>query len=130
MTFLPDTDSAFTGLRSALLTRYLKKFEEDARTMEIKKVVNGSQLTVYLDGRLDTITSQQLERELRTSIDGITELVFDLEKLSYITSAGLRVLSVSQKVMNRQGKMIVRNMQPDVREVFDVTGLSNIMEIQ
>lgn len=98
--------------------------------MEIKKVVNGSQLTVYLDGRLDTITSQQLERELRTSIDGITELVFDLEKLSYITSAGLRVLSVSQKVMNRQGKMIVRNMQPDVREVFDVTGLSNIMEIQ
>lgn len=130
MTFLPDTDSAFTGLRSALLARYLKKFEEDARTMEIKKVVNGSQLTVYLDGRLDTITSQQLERELRTSIDGITELVFDLEKLSYITSAGLRVLSVSQKVMNRQGKMIVRNMQPDVREVFDVTGLSNIMEIQ
>ena len=98
--------------------------------MEIKKVVNGSQLTVYLDGRLDTITSQQLERELRTSIDGITELVFDLEKMSYITSAGLRVLSVSQKVMNRQGKMIVRNMQPDVREVFDVTGLSNIMEIQ
>ena len=98
--------------------------------MEIKKVVNGSQLTVYLDGRLDTITSQQLERELRTSIDGITELVFDLEKLSYITSAGLRVLSVSQKVMNRQGKMIVRNMQPDVREFFDVTGLSNIMEIQ
>ena len=98
--------------------------------MEISKVNEGSKLTIALDGRLDTITSQQLEKELRTSINGITELVFDFEKLTYITSAGLRVLSVAQKVMNKQGSLIIRNTQPDVREVFDVTGLSDIMNIE
>ena len=98
--------------------------------MEIIKDKEGSKLTIILDGRLDTITSQQLEKELRTSINGITELVFDFEKLTYITSAGLRVLSVAQKVMNKQGSLIIRNTQPDVREVFDVTGLSDIMHIE
>ena len=98
--------------------------------MEIIKVNEGSKLTISLDGRLDTITSQQLEKELRTSINGITELVFDFEKLTYITSAGLRVLSVAQKVMNKQGSLIIRNTQPDVQEVFDVTGLSDIMNIE
>ena len=98
--------------------------------MEIIKTKDGGKLTIALDGRLDTITSQQLEKELRTSINGITELVFDFEKLTYITSAGLRVLSVAQKVMNKQGSLIIRNTQPDVMEVFDVTGLSDIMDIE
>ena len=98
--------------------------------MEISKVNEGSKLTIALDGRLDTITSQQLEKELRTSINGITELVFDFEKLTYITSAGLRVVSAAQKVMNKQGSLVIRNTQPDVREVFDVTGLSDIMNIE
>ena len=98
--------------------------------MEISKITEDSKLTIALNGRLDTITSQQLEKELRTSINGITELVFDFEKLTYITSAGLRVLSAAQKVMNKQGSLVIRNMQPDVREVFDVTGLSDIMNIE
>ena len=98
--------------------------------MEIRKEKEGTRLTLALDGRLDTITSQQLEKELRTSIDDVTELIFDFENLSYITSAGLRVLSVAQKVMNRQGRLTIKNTQPDVREVFDVTGLSDIMEIE
>lgn len=98
--------------------------------MEIITTREGSRLTVALDGRLDTITSQQLEKELRTAVNGVEELVFDFEKLSYITSAGLRVLASAQKVMNRQGRMVICNMQPDVREVFDVTGLSDIMEIE
>ena len=97
--------------------------------MEIKKTREDNKLTIALDGRLDTITSQQLEKELRTSIDGVTELVFDLENLSYITSAGLRVLSVAQKVMNRQGQMSVIHSQPDVMEVFEVTGLTDVMDI-
>ncbi len=97
--------------------------------MEIRKTREGTNLTIALDGRLDTITSQQLEKELRTSIDGVTELVFDLEKLSYITSAGLRVLSVAQRVMNRQGHLSIINAQPDVLEVFEVTGLTDVMEI-
>ena len=97
--------------------------------MEIRKSKEGGTLTLALDGRLDTITSQQLETELRTSIDGVTELIFDFENLSYITSAGLRVLSVAQKVMNRQGRLRIIHTHPDVKEVFDVTGLSDIMEI-
>ena len=97
--------------------------------MEITKNREGGKLTLALDGRLDTITSQQLEKELRTSIDGVTELIFDFENLSYITSAGLRVVSVAQKVMNRQGHLKILHMQPDVREVFDVTGLSDFMDI-
>ena len=98
--------------------------------MNIIKTQEGSKLTLALDGRLDTITSQQLEKELRTSIDGVTELVFDFENLSYITSAGLRVVSVAQKVMNRQGHMKIVHTQPDVMEVFDVTGLSDLLDIE
>ena len=98
--------------------------------MEIRKNREGNTLTLSLDGRLDTITSQQLEKELRTSIDGVTELVLDFEHLSYITSAGLRVVSVAQKVMNRQGHLKILRMQPDVREVFDVTGLADLMDIE
>ena len=98
--------------------------------MEISKTREGSKLTVALEGRRDTITSQQLEKELRTSIDGVTELVFDLEKLVYITSAGLRVLSAAYKVMRRQGSMKILNSQPDVKEVFDITGLTAVMGIE
>ena len=98
--------------------------------MEITKTLEGTTLTIALDGSLDTITSRQLEKELRTSITGVTELIFDFEKLTYITSAGLRVIVTSQKVMTRQGKMVLRNMQPGVREVFDVTGLSKVLNIE
>ncbi len=98
--------------------------------MEINKITDGNTLTIALDGRLDTITSQQLEKELRTSITGVTQLIFDFEKLTYITSAGLRVLSVAQKVMNKQGSLLICNPQPDVMEVFEVTGLSEIMDIR
>ncbi len=99
-------------------------------SLNIRKKSEGSKLVVELAGRLDTITSQQLEKELRTAVNGVTELVFDMSELTYITSAGLRVLSTAMKVMKKQGHMLMRNMQPDVREVFDVTGLSNVMDIE
>ncbi len=98
--------------------------------MEITKTRVENKLTVALDGRLDTLTSQQLEKELRTAIDDVKELIFDFENLTYITSAGLRVLSAAQKVMDRQGHMKIIHPQPDVKEVFDITGLSEIMEIE
>ncbi|MBO4396820.1 MAG: STAS domain-containing protein [Eubacterium sp.] len=99
-------------------------------SLEIRKKPEGSKLVVELEGRLDTITAQQLEKELRTAVDGVTELVFEMTGLTYITSAGLRVISAAMKVMKKQGHMVLRNMSPDVREVFDVTGLSNIMNIE
>lgn len=96
----------------------------------IEKAVNGTTLTVALEGRLDTTTSPKLEEDLRSSIDGITGLVFDFGKLEYISSAGLRVLLAMQKIMNQQGKMVLRNVNEAVMEVFEVTGFADILSIE
>ena len=98
--------------------------------MTITKNQEGGKLTVAIEGRLDTATSPQLEAELRTSVDGITELTFDLEKLDYISSAGHRVLLAAQKVMNKQGKMKIVNVKPEIMEIFDVTGFVDILTIE
>ncbi len=98
--------------------------------MTINKIQEGETLTIALEGRLDTTTAPQLEGELRTSVDGITELVFDLTDLEYVSSAGLRVLLSAQKVMNRQGNMTVRNVSSEVMDVFELTGFSEILNIE
>lgn len=98
--------------------------------MEIRKTVENNKLTLVLEGKLDTITSKDLEEVLVNSTDGVTELIIDLKELSFISSAGLRVLAVAQKMMKRQGRLVIRDPQPDVQEVFDMTGLSNFMEIE
>ena len=98
--------------------------------MKIIKSLEGTSLTIALDGRLDTITSRDLEKELRDSVPGLTELVFEFEKLTYITSAGLRVISLAKKLMNKQGHMTIRHIQPDVMEVFEATGLSAFLDIE
>ena len=98
--------------------------------MNIQKTAAGTALTVNLEGRLDTTTAPQLEGELRDSIDGLTSLVIDLEKLDYISSAGLRVLLAMQKIMNKQGGMRVKNANETVMEVFEVTGFSDILTIE
>lgn len=98
--------------------------------MNIQKALSGAALTVALEGRLDTTTAPKLEEELRSSVDGITRLVFDVEKLEYISSAGLRVLLAMQKLMNRQGAMLLRNVNEAVMEVFEVTGFSDILSIE
>ena len=98
--------------------------------MNINKKQEGSTLTVALEGRLDTVTAPQLEGDLRSSVNGVTELVFDLDKLDYVSSAGLRVLLSAQKVMKRQGDMVIRNVKPEIMEIFDVTGFSDILNIE
>ena len=98
--------------------------------MTITKKVDGSSLTVALEGRLDTATSPQLEGELRSAVNGITELIFDLDKLDYISSAGLRVLLSAQKVMNKQGEMKITNVKPEIMEIFDITGFVDILNIE
>ena len=98
--------------------------------MNIQKTLSGAALTVALEGRLDTTTAPKLEEELRSSVDGITRLVFDVEKLEYISSAGLRVLLAMQKLMNQQGEMVLQNMNEAVMEVFEVTGFSDILRIE
>ena len=98
--------------------------------MNIQQTVNGAALTVALEGRLDTTTSPKLEEDLRSSISGITSLTLDLEKLEYISSAGLRVLLAMQKIMNKQGQMLLRNVNEAVMEVFEVTGFADILSIE
>ncbi|SDB05378.1 STAS domain-containing protein [Eubacterium oxidoreducens] len=98
--------------------------------MEIKKTKDTGKLTIDIDGRLDTTTAPQLEKELGEQLNGVTELVFDLEKLEYISSAGLRVLLSAQKTMNKQGKMVVKNANEAVMEIFDVTGFVDILNIE
>lgn len=98
--------------------------------MTINKNKEGLQLSLTLEGRLDTTTAPMLEAELKQSVQDITELVFDFAKLEYISSAGLRVLLAAQKVMNRQGKMIIRHVNETVMEVFEVTGFSDFLTIE
>ena len=97
--------------------------------LNIMKNVNGSDLKIILEGRLDTTTAPQLEAELNGALSGVTALKFDLEKLDYISSAGLRVLLSSQKTMNKQGTMVISGVSPEVKEIFDVTGFSDILTI-
>ena len=98
--------------------------------MNIQKALSGAALTVALEGRLDTTTAPKLEEKLRGSVDGVSRLVFDLAKLEYISSAGLRVLLAMQKHMNQQGKMVLQNVNEAVMEVFEVTGFSDILSIE
>ena len=98
--------------------------------MTITKNQDGGKLTVALEGRLDTVTSPQLEAELRASVNGVKELTFDLEKLDYVSSAGLRVFLAAQKVMNRQGEMKIKNVKPEIMEIFEVTCFVDILNIE
>lgn len=100
------------------------------KTMTINKNQNGETLTIAIEGRLDTVTAPQLETEVKASVDGIKELIFDMSKLEYISSAGLRVLLSSQKIMNKQGKMIVRGAGEAIMEIFDVTGFADLLNIE
>ena len=86
--------------------------------LNIKKELNGSALKVALEGRLDTSTSPQLEEEMKNALNGVTELVFDMEGLEYISSAGLRVLLSVQKVMNQQGSMQLLEAEAPQAEMF------------
>lgn len=98
--------------------------------MTIIKKANGDELVLVLAGRLDTSTASQLEAELKVSIDNIKTLILDLKDIEYVSSAGLRVILSAQKVMSKQGKMIIRNINESVMEVFEITGFADILTIE
>ena len=98
--------------------------------MEIKKTITGSKMVLVLSGRLDTNTSPQLEAAIKEDISSIELLEIDLVDLAYISSAGLRVLLSAQKIMNKQGDMIIRNVNEDIMDVFEVTGFVDRLNIE
>ena len=98
--------------------------------MTIEKKLNDGILTLTLTGRLDTNTAPLLEAELKESLPGTEHLVLDFAALDYLSSAGLRVLLAAQKVMNKQGDMVVRSVNDTIAEIFDVTGFVDILTIE
>lgn len=96
---------------------------------EILKTKN--RLDVSIEGRLDAVTSPELEEKLMPALDGIKTLVFDLTKLSVISSAGLRVLLSALKVMDSSGgTLTIKNASEDVRKVFRLTGFLEVLNVQ
>lgn len=98
--------------------------------MTIVKNQTDTELTLVLEGKLDTTTAPTLEQEAQQGLEGITSLILDFSKLDYISSAGLRVLLSIQKTMTQQGKMVIRGVNETVAEVFEVTGFSDILTIE
>jgi anti-sigma B factor antagonist len=101
----------------------------EVKIMTIEKTQNGAELNLKVVGRLDTTTAPQLEAEIK-QLDGITNLIFDFEELEYLSSAGLRVLLTAQKTMNKQGEMIIKNVNDTITEIFEVTGFIDILTIE
>ena len=99
--------------------------------MEIKKTTDGNDVTIELKGRLDTITSSQLEEELHGVLDNEgVNLTFDFSTLDYISSSGLRVLLSAQKKINAMGtKMKITGANEVVKEIFEATGFMKIMDL-
>ena len=98
--------------------------------MIIEKQVTDSAMTIKVIGRLDSVTSPQLEEVTSKELEGITDLTFDFSELEYISSAGLRVILISQKTMNNQGKMHVTGINQEVRDIFEVTGFVDIIDVE
>ena len=98
--------------------------------LNIKQEKDGEKLTVALEGRLDTTTAPQLDKELDPIAEDVKELVFDITNLDYVSSAGLRILLSMHKNMSARGRMVLRGANENVMEVFEVTGFANILNIE
>ncbi len=99
------------------------------KIMNINKTLEEDKLTIELEGRLDTNTAPDLDEELKKDLPNVKELVLDFKELVYISSAGLRVVLSTQKTMNKQGKMVIENVNDLIMEVFEATGFIDILTI-
>lgn len=97
--------------------------------MTIDKKLENNVLKVAVSGRLDTTTAPTFEEDIKSDLKDVTELNIDFAGLEYISSAGLRVLLSVQKIMNKQGSMKISNVIPEIMEVFDITGFTDILTI-
>ena len=98
--------------------------------MTINKKANGVSLEIAVSGRIDSLTAPEFEAEIAASLDGVEHLTIDFKEVSYISSAGLRALLSTQKRMNKQGDLKVKNVNETVMEIFEVTGFSDILCIE
>ena len=98
--------------------------------LNIEKKIDNDKACFRLTGRLDTLTSPELESELTGIIDGLTDLVLDFEELEYVSSAGMRVLLAAQKKMNALGTMTVKHVRQEIMDTFEMTGFDEILTIE
>lgn len=98
--------------------------------MTVLRTLKNDELTVQLIGRLETVTAPKLEKQLGDSLQGVKTLIMDMTELEYISSEGVRVLCSVQKTMNEQGRMIVRNVNEDVMDVFAKAGAVDVLMIE
>ena len=111
---------------------FFGKKNKESTESKLKVSVNkdGDTYTVLVDGRLDTLTSPQLDEEINKIIEGAKKLIFDLDKLAYISSAGLRVLLGAAQQLDGKGEMVLIHVSETIREIFDVTGFIQIFNIE
>jgi len=98
--------------------------------MKITKQLNNKELTLLLEGELNSVTASEFETVIKNDLENVSSLIIDCDKLSYLSSAGLRVLLVAQKIMSKNGKMVIRKVNKDVMEIFELTGFSAVLDIE
>ena len=98
--------------------------------MKIAKQLNGSELILSLEGELNSSNYQELENVIKNDLDNVQSLIFDFTKLVYLSSAGLRVLLIAQKLMNKKGHMLIRHANESIKEIFNITGFYNVLDIE
>ena len=98
--------------------------------LNISKKTENETVTYQLEGRLDSVTSPDLQADLQTALENANELVLDFEKLDYISSAGLRVLLYAHNIMTEKGGMKVTHVSPIIMEIFEVSGFSEELTIE
>ncbi len=99
--------------------------------MKLEMTKDGGKLTVSVTGSIDTVTAPELEKELKSQWDGITELVLNFKAVDYISSAGLRVMMAADQYMtDADGKLTIQNANDDVKEVFEMTGFDELLHFE
>lgn len=98
--------------------------------MTVKTTKEADKLTIALQGRLNVTSAAELKELVDSELEGVTELVFDLGELEFISSAGIRVIASAQKRMAKQGNMKIKNPNSVVTEIFNMTGLINVFNIE
>lgn len=97
--------------------------------MEISKLKDGTKLTVTVKGRLDTITSKDLEAAMKDELNGIKDLIFDLSAVDYISSSGLRLFLVYSKTLGGKDHLFINGANAIIKEIFSATAFSNFATI-
>ena len=99
--------------------------------MNVTKKQEGTTLTVAIEGRIDTQTAPELEKEIKGAIDNVTDVVLDFNEVSYISSAGLRTVLSAQNWMDaKNGTMVLRGCNKNILGVFKVTGFDSFLTIE